>query len=1438
MDHHRPAHPRTMHSAHPGLASMAAAGLSHFPEHPEEVTHRVPYPTPQQFAASERAYRQALQDGTPGAVRQPPSMLAAMQRPDLTPEARQKLLRQMAPGGGGALEKKYKVVFSSDARRDPLRTSTHDFTVDVTPGVVPCKVHGFEVIGYSFPQSEWTIEPNETAIPARHGWCPAPGARCFSVVCSTFSAGQLTAASGSPAGEVVGVSLLHSVPEFRFDGESPVALVAELPLPSNPIVRVEVLPADGLNQLPRRLRLTFARRVGSVSAALCSVAAFTLEGLAGLPIPYYTITTDGVLDEVVTELVANAEPPAPEPPVELRPSASGATSPMHTLTLTDSVLLSYFPSDGLIAELDGTEEPPLSLGLLRVRPPSTAAELGLFVSRQFKHLITHRKFLESQTLSAPRCPVRQVSLAWVAPTGMAREQRSADANGTTSLTSAFRLSVNWELSGLNFDVHRWIQESLRAGMPRGAIDAQVCPLLRTSGDRMPEMFGLPTTQPEELVHLDTLSATFSARRVPLISAQLTPDTAPVPDNAPIEFFFQALNATAATVRFQGAGGTGSTFQLPIRDADGTLHLVAVPAGEYRPWGLAAAMTRALRGTPALASLRLVAVPVFIGPDENSVLGFRFESLSPVPQVFGLAFDLPTDTNPSVIHATRLGFRTLAYVGQTVYDPRWFSPGSSVITFAATELGLGVPSPLPSVPYFLPSYSNRRLQVHVVGHEPVQASPLGSFNTEDPSLATSAASVPALRAALATPALFYNTQPLGLQTSVDPGALLIDGTLGVNEAAAPSGMSWTMFGSMMPYVPAEQGLGPGRAAGILSAVNVAAVLSLFHAPTITLQARTLAQTWVALFGQAGVTYGPGVSVAQDGDLRSLANALQPTTRLPTLAQLDDLLRRVAAWQDVRATSAALTEVLLKTLAAQNVPFGSLALPGNNGGVSAGTFASALAAHLSLSGSSSLDLFITDPWGDLYATLLRKSVADSTLRQPVVLASPPAFLIPGVTYSFPASVSVTTASAGVQQSFAVAAGSRLTLLPGIAAGAGPHTITVAVPSLSWSNVFTIAHFHEGGTGITPAAPPALVRGQRAAMSYNPAAVNPDVPNCQGVSDVVVDSARAVVYFTVNANAADARIAYTLVANPSVMVLSVLPTADSALTRLAKLFLVVRAGRVTVRAAALRDVRGTERHPFDAAAALRDLGVAPSQEITPLELFEAGDPGVAAPGELSFFPLVAELPFADELAPVFGGLDTRPVMAQVLLAAGTFAVTRTNVHPYSLDFTSRTASRIRPERLGLLEDEYMWGGSAMGSVTDIDRSGPPYLLLSIQINGSPTEPEAARGSTLQAAPSGSLHNFSENSSLTSIGNSLDPARDRQIIRATAYVQLGSDGNTLRLLDRQDDRSPVFYPTGMHINWVRFVVLRPDGTPYNFHGRKTMVALRFLGQPDNPNFIAAGTA
>jgi len=38
-----------------------------------------------------------------------------------------------------------------------------------------------------------------------------------------------------------------------------------------------------------------------------------------------------------------------------------------------------------------------------------------------------------------------------------------------------------------------------------------------------------------------------------------------------------------------------------------------------------------------------------------------------------------------------------------------------------------------------------------------------------------------------------------------------------------------------------------------------------------------------------------------------------------------------------------------------------------------------------------------------------------------------------------------------------------------------------------------------------------------------------------------------------------------------------------------------------------------------------------------------------------------------------------------------------------------------------------------------------------------------------------------------------------------------------------------------VRFLVTRPDGTPYNFHGRRTMVGLRFMSHPDNPDFVGA---
>jgi len=1430
--------PRTLHSLHPSLAPMAAAGSGVLDPQASFAASAFPYPTAQQYAASEDAYRDALlahhyqfqeeehaaagdaaaHGPSPPPVRQPPTMLAAMQRTDLSPEVRQRLLRQLAPAGG-MLEKKYKVVFSSDARRHPLSTTTGDFTVDVTSAIVPTKVHGFELIGYSFPQREWTLEPGETAIPARHGWCAAPGARCFAALSRSIGAtpAPLSGAASRTPGVVSARSPLHSLPEFRYDGP-PVAIVAELPLPVNAVVAAEVLPADA--SLPRRLVLVLARRVGAVPAVAAALAPFTLENLPGYPLPAYAVPPEHVLDEICEAYVARSAPPPPESPLAIdEPAAPPADLlPAHTLTLTDPALLAWFAADG-----------PLALpapAILRAAPPASAAQLAALLSAQMRHLLEHRAFYEQNVASAPRVPLSELHLSWEPARG-GTDQR------TSTLTSRFRMRARWlfRKDVLGFDVLGWAAESLRAGASADAIDAQLNPFVAVLGDRLLELAGLPAALPEELDARDSLGAAWSARRVPRIDAQLTPDAAPVPDNAPIEFFFQALNATAASLRFAGqaAAPTDAAFQIPVRDADGTLHLVAVPAGEYRPWGLAAALTRALRAAPALASLRLVVSPVFAPGSvvNNSILGFRFESAAAVPQVFGLAFDLPADTHPLVLHPARLGYRALALSGQSLYDPRLFNPGAAAITFPATELGLGVPSPLPAVPYFLPAYANRRLHVHLTGYEPVQA-----------ALGESGAAPAELTLALAQPALFHHLQPLALQTALAPSALRLDGVVGVAENAAPGPLPWLPIGSLRPFVPAELGTGPGRADAALEPDDIALLLALFHAPTNTLEGRTLAQTWVDLFGRAGVDYGGGVAPAADGDLRAFvaAGPAGPAT-LPSLAQLDAMLRRVTAWQDVRATSAALAEVFLRALAAQNTPYPPPALAGNNGAASTGIFASCLAAHLSLD-EPQLQLFLDDPWADLYATLLRRALADDVVAETVVLASPPAALLPGITYVFPGAVNVTAVSAGVDASFVTADDTRLTIRAGAATGAGPHTVTLAVPSAAWSATIPLVHFHIVSASIAPAAPPSLVHGLRASLSYDATQITPDAAASTGALDIAVDAARQLVYFTPDPNAAASVIAFLDVATSTVPSTATLPLADSALTRTAKLALVVRAGRVGARAAALRDLRGTERYPFDAAAALRDLGAAALSDaaITPLDLFQAADPGVVLPGELRTLLLPGDFAFAPELQPIWGGLDTRAVMQQILAVAGSFAVARVNVHPYSLDFVSQTEDRIRPERMGFLEGEYVQGNpTGIVSAVDIDRSGPPYLLLSIQINGTPSPDRNGVSLSTAPAPMASLHNSSENGALTSICNSLDPARDKQIIRATAYVQLGSDGNTLRLLDRQDDRSPILYPTGMQVNWVRFVVQRPDGTPYNFHGQRTMVALRFLCQPDNPNFVAA---
>ena len=224
----------------------------------------------------------------------------------------------------------------------------------------------------------------------------------------------------------------------------------------------------------------------------------------------------------------------------------------------------------------------------------------------------------------------------------------------------------------------------------------------------------------------------------------------------------------------------------------------------------------------------------------------------------------------------------------------------------------------------------------------------------------------------------------------------------------------------------------------------------------------------------------------------------------------------------------------------------------------------------------------------------------------------------------------------------------------------------------------------------------------------------------------------------------------------------------------------------------------------------------------------------------------------------------------------ISRLNEYPFSMDFVTLTSRKVRPERFGFQEEEYTadlvrtgvdllgmggrvgrsnwrFGSTALsstfpamqlgtiGSIIDIERGGSPYLMLSIEINGEPspfTRPwEQLRqvGNDLGEG----ISDLARVGDVISIGTSHFPQKDRQVIKATAYVEVGTDGsNGIRLLDRQDDRAPTFFPTSTYVHSVRFVLMRPDGTLYNFHGRRTMVALRFMSHPDNPNFLTAAAS
>ena len=1537
----RPGYINATQSLNPDLRAQHAASVSGVFD---GAAMMVPYPTSAQHLRTESEYQQAILEyakqqaenaaaaassssnhhGTPPPpppVRQPPTMLAAMQRPDLTPEARRKMLTKLAPQIS-SLEKKYKLVFSSDARRDPLHSSTNDFTIDVTADVLPTKVNGFELIGYSFPQAEWPIEPYENSMPVRYGWCPYPGSRAYGVVARTVDLSPAQASNPSWAERLDGER-----PEFGYNGPHTL-LYADMPLVYNPVVRIQVLPASATH--PKRVALTFARRVGTEFPTLtkrkdlvyAQLDGCGLQGVCGAFPGVYRITPASLeplpalsqLPYMTRQQHEGMLPPEPllraREVFESDPDANLDLSSLRTLTVIDPLFVRYFQA-GTSAHVSPTS-PFDSLGTLHVRPPATATEFAALLSAQLRALVERRSALERARSAAVMAthlrsisiPLTGIEVEMVKPGG-AGTGSSGSGSGGGALSSSgsqqnhshrFHLNLAWSFEMYPMDVQRWVSTVLRQGGSQDSIDTMLMPLVAATSDDLALRCGLPKGTRAEYNDVRSLSAHLASRDPPLLRPELTTDVVAIADAASLDFYFQSLNTNANSTRFAPQTTPASlVFEIPLRDSANQTHNVQVPSGEYLPWTLAVAITNAIQANPALRPLRIAVTPSMLEHHGNSIAGYRFTSLSGA--TFALAFDTAA-LNALALAPSRLGYRSMAYAGQSFYDPKLLSVMddpyagfSSPICFPATELGLGIPSPLPTTPYILPAFNTKRLQIKHVALDSVAGS-LALVPATTASLPPSSN----ITLALAKPALFHHHQLLRIHTSADATDLLLNNFAGVPETAGSGALGSQLFSanSTTP-LPAGNGSFGGRNDVALSPSAILSILTLFHNPAATLDGRTLAQTMVELWGRAGHPYGTAaITAAQDGDYRI---ALAPATAaspdplsLPTLAQVDSLLNNIANHTDTRGSFEILAEAMLRII---NGPPNDGAFPGtlalNNTSVATQTLGSAIAAYANAIdpplGSLLLDMAAVYTWKS--ATTVAPIVISATGPLPATLLQSQPYLVQGINAN---AISIQPAPGSAVDPTLVAVQQisetslQFTLLPGCCVGDPAllnFTLRILEPG-NFDHTLTISHAHEDGTSIT--YPITLVPGRRYMMSYDDATLTPAAPVMPGtfVKDVVVESGK--IYFTVQHNAPGS--SFTATFNPG-PVTTTFTIADDATILSAKAQLIAAGYVISFGGRAVVDSRGTIQYPFDIHRALETLGSATttatataSPEILLQRIIDANDPGILTNGTCTFAPLISASPIMQlnlELAPALGItslaqlgdlLDTYRVATQL---ATSIQIARINQHPFSMDFTSRISRGLRPERMGLLEDEYSAataGNSTMtsnstlpalswfsalplgsiGSIVDIERSGSPYLLLSVQINGEPTPtPTTQRPDGVDTARieyydgsttyGGSYLNYAHNANVISIADSHDPQLDRQIINATAYVQVGSDQTTLRMLDRQDDRSPVLFPTSTYVNWIRFVVMKPDGTLYNFHGRKTMIAVRFMSHPDNPNFIAAAS-
>jgi hypothetical protein len=1459
-------HPRMQYSLHPSLAAVSSIATTGSTD--SEANAHTPYPTRQQYARSEAAYRGGLsrvqenkgeeEDAAPPppfVPRQPPTMLAAMQRPDLTSEARQRILHSLAPRPG--LVRRHKFVFSSDGRREQHSPITHDFSVDVTPDLLTARVHGFELIGHSLPLAEWTLPPDETRLPWRYGWCASPGQRCIWI--DLRESGGGTADPMAAAAAAAATTAATPMPSSSSSPPPPPELlVAELPLPANPITHVWI--SEGATEeggVERLLHLRLARRVGAAlqavleqqqqqeqpSSAAAAAAVLELTNmehiLPGLP-SRFALAPSMVVDVVVPAYTTAPQPPVAEAPLgrESQQQVVDIAYPMddpHVLTL--AVDTGSAPADVVWAASEQG-----ALGRLVVPPPATASELAARVSAQWDRLLRHRRYYQQQQQQAPSPSLPSVrltdaSLRW------------------TGAEDGFQLRATWTPGRLPFEAGR-----PTPGPGTLAMAAQACPIAAVGTDAvapaasalsawhvaMPTMPSLGAV-PEAIVALEADRLVLRASAPPAFTY---PDRQPRVPALSVGFggsadtYFRNLQVPALSLLFVPRGGSNggagmdpSFWQIPVRTggggSGGSVQAVSLPSGEYRAEELAQAMTLAFAAHPATAALHIVAEFV---PDQ----GFAFRSEA------GALFSLAWQTDdPQYVDPARLGYRLVDESGGSAYAPHADVSGFVRSAFAAADLGLGLPSPPPLVPTLVAVEYSLRSQLLF------QAKP-----TERVVRLAGGAEAQLLPLAVVTQraALYHHLQPLRLLVRL-PAEGLLFGTAGFGtpEAAALEAVAETV--RLLRLAPLEAGAEALRAASQFPAAPelVPQFLALVHDPAAG-AVGSLFDALARLLGALGRGYGSAGTVVPSGpmDADGPYRTVLAMTSPEALPAVDALLDRLADGVRVRRTVETLATLLSRIIAGpvlRGVPLhimatGSLAaLADINGGIvssgvalvmgRAGAFGAAgLLASSASSAASSTSL------SPLQALVSQYAAAVPAVTEPM----PGDTIFPGYPYAF-AAESLPPAAAG-----SLLAARVSVPLPGIFVVQAPATLAEAsdarvampggydVPLADWREL--------GGAGAALAA----YAGSEVLVTHA-AGLVPDAAQAASPAQILSwevagpDSVRLVLAHNLPAGTG---VPFTWNGGATTTTLTV---TDSPLTALAKMVLIAGNYAVSLDATALeqavlraRDLSG----PTPAAAAELPRTCTLVGTGAPLPL-----------GPLPAHLLVAELvqialrtPPVPQLDPATG--DPLPS----LFAAVTIG--RINEHPFSADWASRLPQRIRPERLGYVIGEWRGGevvvaaaAAAAGTTTmamaaaaaaatlsptalprtafplatlfspfAVDRSPPPYLLLDVEL-GTYND---RYGASLQ----GGL------GELVSLARIVGP----QLTRCVAYLPVGSDGSTLRLLDRQDDRSPVFFPTGATVGRIRFRILRPDGEPYDMGGRKVMFALRFFSRDDMPDAFQFGAS